>query len=314
MGIQLCKQHRFGTQGAQIQQIVTKVRNIRVHGRDNPSTANGLRRLGNMLVETSSSYLALPLFTEQLRIAKFCLGQHHPDLASILYRIAQIYETCDKLKEAKNYLMDALSLLNKNQRRGKIYALVTYRIGIVNYRQSLYKDAMKYFDIAIVEQKDANEEFHPAVAEMHINIGKFQLEIGILQDSMNNFLEALKIIRMTFGNNHSKVAECLYQVGLIHEARAEHQAALNVFFQALVIMKKIQDGDDDGKELALLLLHRIALVHSSMDDAEKSNDALQSINNIVSNSFGDDAKEIAFRILGYNVDDNFSQIAAAAAA
>merc|ERR1712232_867384 len=232
----------------------------------------GLRRLGNMLVETSSSYLALPLFTEQLRIAKFCLGQHHPDLASILYRIAQIYETCDKLKEAKNYLMDALSLLNKNQRRGKIYALVTYRIGIVNYRQSLYKDAMKHF------------------------------------------LEALKIIRMTFGNNHSKVAECLYQVGLIHEARAEDQAALNVFFQALVIMKKIQDGDDDGKELALLLLHRIALVHSSMDDAEKSNDALQSINNIVSNSFGDDAKEIAFRILGYNVNDNFSQIAAAAAA
>merc|ERR1712125_193616 len=234
---------------------------------------------------------------EQLRIAKFCLGQHHPDLASILYRIAQIYETCDKLKEAKNYLMDALSLLNKNQ-----------RIGIVNYRQSLYKDAMKYFDIAIVEQKDANEEFHPAVAEMHINIGKFQLEIGILQDSMNNFLEALKIIRMTYGNNHSKVAECLYQVGLIHEARAEDQAALNVFFQALVIMKKIQDGDDDGKELALLLLHRITLVHSSMDDAEKSNDALQGINNIVSNSFGDDSKEIAFRILGYNVNDNFSQI------
>ena len=50
---------------------------------------------------------------------------------------------------------------------------------------------------------------------------------------MENFLGALLIIRMVLRNDHMKVAECLYGIGLVHEARAEFNELINVLSQAL---------------------------------------------------------------------------------
>ena len=150
-------------------------------------------------------------------------------MASILFNIGKIYERNGQLFEAKGYFTEALCLLNRHKRKGRLYAQITYYAGLINYRQSLYRDALEYFDLAITEQQAVYDDYHPDIAEMRMNIGQFQLEIGKLEEAMDNFLEALIILRMTFGNNHSKVAECLYGIGLIHEAKSEFSDSINVF-------------------------------------------------------------------------------------
>ena len=75
--------------------------------------------------------------------------------------------------------------MNTIQRKGRLFADMTYKIGIVEYRQTSHKDAMQNVRLATTEQQAAYEEFHPAVSEMHINVRKLQLEIGKLKDAMN---------------------------------------------------------------------------------------------------------------------------------
>ena len=176
--IEMCHVHQFEMESIQMLQLLNQLKHSRTHyGKDHPSLTSILSTLNNMIGRTSFSYLAIPFLMEQLRIEKLYLGCNDPDLASILYSIGHIYETYDKVTEAEKYLADALDLLNKNQRKGQLYALVTYRLGIVNYQQSLYKDAMEMFSLAMIEQQAECKEFYPAVAEMHINIKKFQPEI-----------------------------------------------------------------------------------------------------------------------------------------
>jgi len=277
---------------------------------DHPSISNILKNIGNILAGTPLSLLALPFFLEQLRIEKYYLGHHHPDIAFTLYKIGQIYQRQDELIEAKTYFIDALCLLDFHKRKGRLYALVAYNIGLVNYRQSLYQDSMEYFNISLVEKHSAYEDFHPAVGESHLQIGKYQLEIGMIQNALDNFLEALTILRMRFGNDHSKVAECLYGIGLIHQARSEFRESLNSLHQALSIVDNTQ-GDDDTFSL---ILHKIGITYQSMEDTDdKANNIFENIKNIIeSKARSNFVNEVVFNIFGINIDDTSPPAAAAA--
>ena len=269
--------------------------------KDHPSLPKILSDIGNSISTTSSSLLAIPFFMEQLRIEKRYLGCNHPDLASVLFSIGQVYENNDRLIEATKYLTDALCLLNQYQRKGQVYALIVFHLGLVNYRQSLYKGTMEYFDLAIIEYKTAHGKFHSAVAEILLKIGSLQLDIGKLQDAMDNFLQALVIIRMAYGNDHSKVAECLYGIGLIHEARTEYSESLNVMSQALGVNENAYDDDDDT--FSLVILHRIGMIYQSMEDIDKANKVFENLKNMIAMKGSDDDSMLEqFNFFGFSFE------------
>ena len=283
---------------------------------NHPSIPKLLCDIGSLLAETPLSQMALPFFTEQLRIEKYYLGYHHPDLASVLFTIGKIYEKNDQLVEGKKYFMEAFSLLINHKRKGKLYASVIYNIGLVNFRQTLYKDALESFDCAITEYYAAYGDFHPAVADVRMKVGTFQLEIGKLQDAMNNFLEALVILRMVFGNNHYKVAQCLYGIGLIHEAKAEFSEALGVFSQSLSINENAEDdcdGNDDDDTFSLVILHRIGLMYQSIEDIDRAFKVFDNLRNLIKLRCCDvDAENKLLNTFGLNMNDKCVQAAAAA--
>ena len=95
-----------------------------------------------MISETCLSQFALPFYVEQLRIEKYYLG-YHPYLASVLISIGQVYERKDKLIEAKKHFMEALSLMNGHNIKGRLHASLMFNIELVDYRQSSYLEAMK---------------------------------------------------------------------------------------------------------------------------------------------------------------------------
>jgi len=316
--IDICHQHYFDPiQTMEILQHLNKLKDFRAYfnHRDHPSLSKILSDISTIIAQTPLSPLALPFLQEQLRIEKYYLGCNHPDLASVFFSIGQIYKKNDQLMESKMHFLEALSLLEKSKRKGQLYASVIYNIGLVNFRQSLYREALDNFNLAVIEHHAAYGEFHPTVADVCMEIGTLQLEMGKLYDAMDNCLQALVIIRMLFGNNHSRVAECLYMIGLIHEAKAEFSESLNTLSQALAINKNAQDVDDDDDDtLSLVILHRMGLIYQSIEDIDKSVEVFENLKNLIKlKAVDEDAEDRLLCSFGLNVDVVCFQQAAAAA-
>ena len=311
--IDLCHQNYFGSvRSIEIIHNLNKLKDFRAYFRnkDHPSITNILSDIANIIAETSYSQLSLPFLMEQLRIEKSYLGCNHPELASVVFSIGKIYEGNGALIEANNFFTEAFRLLSSHNRKGQLYASVIYNIGLVSFRQSFYEGAMENFDLAIIEHQAAYGEFHPAVAEIRLRTGMLQLEIGRVQDALNNFLEALMVLRMDSGKNCSKAAECLYGIGLVHETRAEYSDSLNAFYQAVNINES--DEDDENDTFTLIILNKIGLIHQLMGETGKAVEVFENLKSVIRlKCGGNDTEDELLRVFGIDVECN--PLAAAAA-
>lgn len=71
---------------------------------------------------------------------------------------------------------------------------------------------LSIFDLALKEQRFAVGEIHPDVAEMHLNISNMQVEVVKLDDSVDKYLEALMMLRMTCVNIYFEVCKTLHKL------------------------------------------------------------------------------------------------------
>ena len=308
--IVICDKKIFGrTESVQILNKLKQLKDMKKYygNIDHPSVIAIINRIGHDIAKTCLSLAALPFFMEQLRIEKQYLGCYHPDLASILFDIGEIYEENDELVEAKEYFKEALHVLENNKRKGRLYAKLMHNLGLVNHRQSFYKEAIDKFNLAILEHEALHGEFDPIVAEIRIQTGQCQLEIGQLQDALDNFLQALIITRMTHGNNHSDEAKCLFGIGLIHEAKSEFRDAFDVLHQAFTIIESVSEDDDN---FAQEILHRISLVCQSMED--KSNEVIDKMSDLLKLNIDGDVENHVFIICGFEINGCTPEAAAAA--
>ena len=268
----------------EIIQLLNQLQSWRNHyGYNDSSIPDLLNRIGKYLEESHLSQLSHYFYLEQLRIEELYLGPFHPDLAQTLNSIGQVYSTNDQFLEATDYFSSALNLLKRSKRKGKLYALILYNTGLVQHHTSLFTDAKETFQLALEEQQTALGEFHPDVAEMHFKIGKLQFESGNIGNAMDNFLKALMIIRMTMGNDSSKVSEILYYIGLSHDVNGEHTDALNSFRQSLIVAKRnFQDIT-----CKVMILHKMCLTYEHLGDTNNAIHVLLDIVNMVIDKVGE---------------------------
>ena len=108
------------------------------------------------------------------------------------------------------------------------------------------------------------------------------------------------------------MAECSHLIRIIHEARADFEEALNVLYQAFSIKENSTDDDNESTSFVIVILHRIDLIHGSIDDSIDSINILENTKNNLLNTNGNHIVEIAFNIFGYDTRDEFPKAAAAA--
>lgn len=255
------------------------------YGYDDSSIPPILNNIGKHLEEYNLSQVSLYFYQEQLRIEESHLGKYHPILADTLNSIGRVYANNDQLCEAAEYFTRAFILLKDNKQKGKLYALVLYNMGLVLYHQSLYEEATKTFYFALKEQQNALGEFHPDVADLHLNIGKLQLESGHVDNAMNNFLKALMIARMVVGNDCSKVSEILYYIGLSHTVNGEYDEALNSFYQSL---EKLHGHRFEDKAFMITILKRIGTIYQNMGDIDYAINIFEQVILIIKDEVGED--------------------------
>jgi len=116
---------------------------------------------------------------------------------------------------------------------------------------------------------------------------------------------------MTYGNYNSKVAECLYVIRLVHEARSEFKDSFHILYQALETNKKTEDVDDDS--LVLAILHRIGVVYQPLKEVEKSKEEINIMSSILRYQVSaNDLDDQLFGTFEHDNDENHPQVASAA--
>merc|ERR1712157_208801 len=246
--------------------LLNQLKSLReYYGHTHPHMPSVLHRISIILDDSPLAKLSIHFLLEEYRVEAYYLGSQHPDLAETLYNIGQAYAKNNQLSEAADYFIETSLLLSKTEKRRPLYALSVYNLGLVKYLQTHYDDAMKIFNLAIEEQKNILGEFHLDVAEMQLSVGKFQRELGMLTESMENLLQSLLIVRMKENSKGSKMSDILYNIGLIYEVRSEHSEALNAFHQACAITKDIQEY-----KFNIELSYRIGLTYQSMGDSDNA--------------------------------------------
>lgn len=253
------------------------------HGYDDSSISIALNKIGKYLEDSHLSQVSIYFYLEQLRIEQLYLGHLHPDLANTLNSIGQIYSRNDEFSEAAEYFSRARLLLENNNKKGKLYALVLCNIGLIQHGQFYYTDAKETFDLAVKEQQNASGEFHPDVAELYLRIGKLKLDAGNAKCAMGDLLNALMIMRMVNGNDALQISEILYYIGMINEINGEHTEALNVFNQSLHIVRT----RTQAKELSIIILHKIFSIHHQIGDIDNAIISLEDIMNIIKEKVGE---------------------------
>lgn len=244
-----------------------------MHGRDHSSIPSILRSIGEILVENNLSNYSILFFLEQLRIEKLYLGNHHHDLVDTLYRIGDIYLENNYLSQAEKYFSDTITILNKYDKKGPLYAITMYNLGLIKYHHASYDDAFQNFDLAMQELRNSVGEYHQDVSRMLLRVVDFRLKAGKFKNAMDNCLEALMIQRVLYGNTHSKISKTLCKVGYIHKVKSEYSEALNAFQQALYIVENCKILD----ESKVIILNEISVVYQLIGDVENTIKILQEI-------------------------------------
>ena len=252
-------------------ELLTQLQDFRkYYGCNDISVTSMLDQLGSNLQESHLSRFSLYFYQEIIRIEKLYLGPRHPDLAPTLYNIGQVYAENEQFFEATEYFSEAFFLLKNSNKNGKLLALTLFKIGLIKYESSPV-DAMKIFHCSIKAQKDVVGEFHPDIAQMHLQIGKLLLQSDMKDNAIDSFLQALMVLRISKGNNDVKIGEILYHIGLCHKDKGEYVQALNSFYQSMEITKRSQD-----KEM-IMILHEIFLIHQSIGDIHNAINVLHEI-------------------------------------
>ena len=165
--------------------LLNKLKNLKTwYGPNHPSMPQLLLLIGDILGESNGPEISILFFLEQLRIEKYYLGFQHHDLAVTLNRIGEMHLKMNMLLEADRYFSESLSILNANNTKGRMYALTLYNKGLVRYHNNSFVDAFDTFKVALKEQRNVLGEFHLDVADMCIKVGDFQLELGKLDEAM----------------------------------------------------------------------------------------------------------------------------------
>ena len=153
---------------------------------------------------------------------------------------------------------------------------------MIKHHKCLFVDASIAFDLALEEQRATVGEMHPDVAEMCLNIGDMQVEVGKLDDAVDKYLEALIILRVTHGNRHFKVCKILYKIGVIHKIRGEYDDGLNAFNQALDIAR----NEINEVEFLIVILNEMSQIYQHKEDVRNVINIFEEIINIIKLKLG----------------------------
>ncbi|SEP42902.1 tetratricopeptide repeat protein [Nitrosovibrio sp. Nv6] len=208
---------------------------------DNPLYLNA----AGLIAHTMGHYArAEPLFHQALAIREKTLGPDHPDVASSLHNLAELYRAQGQYEKAEPLFQRALAAREKAFGHDHPHVATSLNNLAALYRvKGDYEKAETLLCQALAIRKKALGPNHPHVATSLNNLALLYSARGQHEKAEPFFHQALAIREKTLGPNHPHVANSLNNLALLYDAQGRQGKAESLFHRALAIRKKALGPD-----------------------------------------------------------------------
>ena len=156
--------------------------------------------------EQAKEYLAIQTGKELLdQIEKKFDGDQY-SFSSANNLIGNIYNRMGEFEQAKDYYLRAFSVLTDLELIGKIKSFNFNNLGVISFKLGDYSEALTYFSQALELAK--SKQNPTELSFYYANIGEAYLELGYLDDALENELHALTFLKML--NNDDLLVETYF--------------------------------------------------------------------------------------------------------
>jgi len=164
------------------------------------------------------------------------LGENHPDVASSLNNLAELYRAQGRYSATEMLLQQVLKIrqITLRESHPNVATSLNNLAGLYRY-QGRYSEAELLFQQALkIWQTDLGEN-HPNVAISLNNLAELYRAQGRYSEAEPLFQQALKIWQTSLGENHPDVATSLNNLAGLYQDQGRYSEAEPLYQQALKI-------------------------------------------------------------------------------
>lgn len=221
-------------------------------------------------------YIAFGRYEKAQTLAQQALSQakkqnrQDDELAMCFIDLGTVYQYQDRFQSACEMLEKGIEI-QKNLPENNPYIAYTLRmLGAVYRRQQQYLKAQQILDEAIEIMLSTNQPGDPALSLFHTEQAKLFTETGQLEKANDIYINALDIIKETYGNEHLCTANVLEDAAKLDLKRNRLDDAKTRIETTIRIRRKYYGNDHHTLVSAWLTKAQIARALGDIIDSEKN--------------------------------------------
>jgi tetratricopeptide (TPR) repeat protein/CHAT domain-containing protein len=187
---------------------------------------------------------AIPLAQRALAIREKALGPDHPDVATSLYNLANLYHSQGRYAEAEPLYQRSLAIREKALGRDHLdVAASLNNLALLYHRQGRYADAEPLYQRSLAIKEKARRRDDPDIALSLNNLANLYHSQGRYADAEPLYRRSLAINEKALGRDHPDVAYPLDNLASLYKTQGRYADAEPLFKRSLAIREKALSRD-----------------------------------------------------------------------
>jgi tetratricopeptide (TPR) repeat protein len=194
----------------------------------------------------------ISMYEEILQILEAKLGHEHPNIATTLNELSQLYHNMGEYKEALSLYNRAIKIREKTLGTEHYEMSVLFNNLALLYRDmGEYKEALSLYNRAIkIREKTPDTEYHD-MAVLFNNLAMLYCDIGEYEKALPFYNRAIRIIEKALGKEHYDLTGPLSNLSGYYKTMGKNKKALALCNRALKITENTLGKEHP--EVAVLL-------------------------------------------------------------
>ncbi len=205
-----------------------------------PEAARLLYWAGYYLEERAQYKQAEQILSQARSVYESLYGTEHPDVATSLNSLAEVYRAQSRYVEAEPLYQHAVAIREKFLSPEHLDTAQSYsNLGSLYCNQGRYLDAEPYYQktLTIRTQLLANE--HQEIAFALSNLGALYYHLGKYAEAEPLYRQALAITEHRLGPEHLDVVINLNNMALLYRVQNRNEEAIQLLMRSLAIREKV---------------------------------------------------------------------------
>jgi tetratricopeptide (TPR) repeat protein len=224
--------------------------------------------LGIALANQGYYAKALSFYKQELEIIQQTLLANHPNLATSLSNIGQLYSNMGEYSKALSFHEKALKIRQESlPENHPDLATSLSNIGQVYCNMGEYSKALPFYEKALKIREESLPANHPDLATSLSSIGQLYSNMGEYSKALSFYEKALKIRQENLPANHPNLAISLSNIGQVYSNMGEYSKALSFYEKAHAIFQESLPANHPSLATSL---SNIGQVYSNMGEYSKA--------------------------------------------